>query len=408
MKSLQQHIEEKLIINQKVDEKLLINKNFNDNNLSFIYDSKWKKNAYKQGIFTMSTDIFYNMCDYIDEYGEQLQDLNKFTYLLNNFSYVAVYNKHCRLCCIYHYNGNKYEQLVFYINTGGTFTAMYYDIVPKYNVHVLDPSSIINENNPKFFGIYNETFKEIKKAYDTIARKIIKEDLSDVKTKWHPKEGLFSGDNPKEIADYLLKNSKDSTQAMRRLCFYMNRAGDKLKNKEVLNKVKELLKNKNINEKLIINKEFKGIGHVNDIFEERFENDLEYLMNTHYYNGGFKNVEINYCLYELTKRWDTHSQKLFEDKYNEYMNLYEETHFLKATCYENDRKREKTGDIYNSMRDFLHKHYNEMEFIYSFDGNDYYIIYLFETSKHIFTIAGQKYYHCEAEGAGNIIMLNKQ
>ena len=62
-----------------------------------------------------------------------------------------------------------------------------------------------------------------------------------VDTKWHPKEGLFTGDNPQEIADYLLKHSKDRTQAMQRLIFYMNRAGEDCPNKTVLNKVKKLL-----------------------------------------------------------------------------------------------------------------------------------------------------------------------
>ena len=64
----------------------------------------------------------------------------------------------------------------------------------------------------------------------------ISEQLSDVKTIWHPKKGLFTGDNPKEIGDYLMKNSKDQAQAMQRLCFYMNRGGDNLPNKTVLNK----------------------------------------------------------------------------------------------------------------------------------------------------------------------------
>lgn len=62
-----------------------------------------------------------------------------------------------------------------------------------------------------------------------------------VKPKWHPKEGLFTGDNPQEIADYLLKHSEDKGQAMKRLMFYMNRAGDDCPNKTVLNKVKKLL-----------------------------------------------------------------------------------------------------------------------------------------------------------------------
>ena len=63
-----------------------------------------------------------------------------------------------------------------------------------------------------------------------------------VDTKWSPKEGLFTMKDPKKIADYLLKHSKDKKQAMSRLEFYMNRAGDNLSNKTVLNKAKEILK----------------------------------------------------------------------------------------------------------------------------------------------------------------------
>lgn len=73
-------------------------------------------------------------------------------------------------------------------------------------------------------------------------KEYVEENLSDVDAKWHPKEGLFTEKDPQKIADYLLKNSKDKGQAMKRLLFYMNRAGENLENKTVLNKVKELLK----------------------------------------------------------------------------------------------------------------------------------------------------------------------
>lgn len=88
----------------------------------------------------------------------------------------------------------------------------------------------------------------------------ISEQLSDVMTSWHPKKGLFTGDNPKEIVDYLMKNSKDQAQAMQRLCFYMNRGGDNLPNKTVLNKAKQLLKKEKVDEKLVINKNYKSIA----------------------------------------------------------------------------------------------------------------------------------------------------
>lgn len=73
-------------------------------------------------------------------------------------------------------------------------------------------------------------------------KEYVEENLSDVDAKWHPKKGLFTEKDPQKIADYLLKNSKDKGQAMKRLVFYMNRAGENLENKTVLNKVKELLK----------------------------------------------------------------------------------------------------------------------------------------------------------------------
>ena len=73
-------------------------------------------------------------------------------------------------------------------------------------------------------------------------KEYVEENLSDVDVKWHPKEGLFTEKDPQKIANYLLKNSKDKGQAMKRLVFYMNRAGENLENKTVLNKVKELLK----------------------------------------------------------------------------------------------------------------------------------------------------------------------
>lgn len=90
------------------------------------------------------------------------------------------------------------------------------------------------------------------------AKEYVKEQLSDVKTSWHPKKGIFTNDDPKEIVDYLMKNSKDQAQAMQRLCFYMNRAGDNLSNKTVLNKAKQLLKKEKVNEKLVINKNYKS------------------------------------------------------------------------------------------------------------------------------------------------------
>ena len=72
----------------------------------------------------------------------------------------------------------------------------------------------------------------------------LREWLENVETNWSPKEGLFTNDDPEYIANYLLRNSKDTTQALRRLVFYMNRAGENLTNRRVLNKTKKILKAK--------------------------------------------------------------------------------------------------------------------------------------------------------------------
>ena len=104
----------------------------------------------------------------------------------------------------------------------------------------------------------NQYISQVKDLHSL--NEYISEQLSDVKTSWHSKKGLFTCDNPKEIVDYLMKNSKDQAQAMQRLCFYMNRAGDNLTNKTVLNKAKQLLKKEKVDEKLLINKNYKSIG----------------------------------------------------------------------------------------------------------------------------------------------------
>lgn len=60
--------------------------------------------------------------------------------------------------------------------------------------------------------------------------------------KWDPPDGLFVKTNPREIAQILLDVSDSEGQAMKRLVFYMNRAGEDCPNKTVLNKVKDILR----------------------------------------------------------------------------------------------------------------------------------------------------------------------
>lgn len=73
-----------------------------------------------------------------------------------------------------------------------------------------------------------------------------KEGWSDEVTKnekWHPPAGLFK-ESPEKIANALKKNSKNRQQAMSRLNFYINRAGDNLSkaDRKRLESAKEKLK----------------------------------------------------------------------------------------------------------------------------------------------------------------------
>jgi hypothetical protein len=67
----------------------------------------------------------------------------------------------------------------------------------------------------------------------------------EVSTKWEPPEGLFTS-SAENIAKVLHSQSDDLKQAMSRLNFYINRAGDKISDarKSALEHAKDLLRKK--------------------------------------------------------------------------------------------------------------------------------------------------------------------
>ena len=67
--------------------------------------------------------------------------------------------------------------------------------------------------------------------------------VNKVKIEYSPPSGTFER-RASSIATQLLKDSDSPGQAMKRLSFYMNRAGDKLENKQELEKAKEIIHNK--------------------------------------------------------------------------------------------------------------------------------------------------------------------
>lgn len=71
------------------------------------------------------------------------------------------------------------------------------------------------------------------------------EDLSDVDVKYHTPEGLFTR-KASGIVDGLLKDSKnDLGKAIKRINFYINRAGKDLSNKTEVMKAKKILEDRN-------------------------------------------------------------------------------------------------------------------------------------------------------------------
>src|SRR5271157_3441251 len=65
----------------------------------------------------------------------------------------------------------------------------------------------------------------------------------EVKVKWKPEEGLFTKGSG-AIVKALLAAPGGAKKAMSRLNFFINRAGDKLENKEELEKAKEVISKK--------------------------------------------------------------------------------------------------------------------------------------------------------------------
>lgn len=70
-----------------------------------------------------------------------------------------------------------------------------------------------------------------------------------VKTKYHPPEGTFTHKAPEVVRTLMDGAHGDAKLALERLVFYMNRAGEKLENKDELEKAKEKLENLRLSEK---------------------------------------------------------------------------------------------------------------------------------------------------------------
>lgn len=105
---------------------------------------------------------------------------------------------------------------------------------------------------------------------------INEEELSDVKTSHHTPEGLFTGAT-KDIVDGLLKDANgDEELALKRINYYINRAGDGLSNKTAVHNAKKELEKK-IEEKKEALQNSKFINEVRNILTEIEVGDDKYM-----------------------------------------------------------------------------------------------------------------------------------
>ena len=171
MKSLSQHISEKLIINKNY-------KNVDD--IETMFDNvEFKQQKNIQGLFT-NNDIFSMMADYIR--GNNIKSFSDFdsytkTALEDHGVCLAVFNKRIKDICIFQkisdtmYNNVTIFKIKKYVKPLYQFD--------KYEVgvsafHVLKNTKTWNNvDEVEYYEISEETFEDISKLYDELFDKII-------------------------------------------------------------------------------------------------------------------------------------------------------------------------------------------------------------------------------------------
>ena len=171
MKSLLQHISEKLIINKNYKNVDAIETMFD--NVEF----KQQKNI--QGLFT-NKDIFSMMADYIRDHNvRSFSDFNSYekTAIEDNGVCLAVFNKRIKDICIFQKMSDTMYNNVTIFKIKKYVTPLYQ--FDKYEAgvnafHVLKNTKTWNNvDEVEYYEIPEETFEGISKLYDELFDKII-------------------------------------------------------------------------------------------------------------------------------------------------------------------------------------------------------------------------------------------
>ena len=173
MKSLSQHISEKLIINKNY-------KNVDD--IETMFDNvEFKQQKNIQGLFT-NKDIFSMMVDYI--HGNNIKSFSDFnsykkTALEDNGVCLAVFNKRIKDICIFQKMSDTMYNNVTIFKIKKYVTPLYQ--FDKYEVsvsafHVLKNTKTWNNvDEVEYYEISEETFEGISKLYDELFDKLYDE-----------------------------------------------------------------------------------------------------------------------------------------------------------------------------------------------------------------------------------------
>ena len=177
MKTLTQHIVEKLIINQRFDERLIINKNYkNVDDIESMFDNIEFEHGEDEELITRD-DIFSMMVDYIrDNNVRRFSDFDSYqkTATEDNDACLAVFNKSVKEIDIFKKISNeKYKDFIIYQRGYGRYSYIFKG-VKRYSIsmHVLrNGNTWNNANDVEYYEISEETFEGISKLYDELFKK---------------------------------------------------------------------------------------------------------------------------------------------------------------------------------------------------------------------------------------------
>ena len=180
MKSLSQHISEKLIINQRFDERLIINKNYKniDDIETMFKNIKFEKRKKYNSIFflTSNDDIFSMMIDYIR--GNNIKSFSDFdSYrkkaIKGRDTCLATFNKRTKDMNIFQKmaDGDYINFRIFKRSLAELYQFERYELYLE-SVDALRNNNMWNNvNDVEYYEISKETFGDIAKLYDELIEK---------------------------------------------------------------------------------------------------------------------------------------------------------------------------------------------------------------------------------------------